>query len=200
MGFGWPIAFSPGINYSFGVDCHSNNTSSILQLARSALQMARQKAALPLIEKGQSPLGLRGSTEEAFNAATIQGARAVQMGDQIGSIKEGKFADLVIFDTLDSLGISCVAESDPLTAVLRHSEVSDVEGVIIDGFWRKRAGKLTPVPQKTGELLSWEQVRTELERSRKEIAEREKSLNMEKAKESLTMMFGIDPKILVDQE
>ena len=201
MGFGWPLAFTPGINYTLGVDCHTNNTSSIISLARSALQMARQEDGSKNAEQGKLSLQLRGSTEEAFNAATIRGARAVLLGDKIGSIKEGKLADLVIFDTLNSLGMSCVAESDALTAVVRHSDVRDIEGVIVDGAWRKQGGKLLPVKvEAMGEALTWDRIRENLLRSQREIIERQKLLNMEKATESMVMMFGIDKSKLIDGE
>ncbi|KIW84032.1 hypothetical protein Z517_03278 [Fonsecaea pedrosoi CBS 271.37] len=198
MGFGWPIAFHPGVNFSFGVDCHTNNTSSILGLARSALQMARQQGNLPNVEQGAMALTLRGSAEEAFNAATIRAARAVQLGDKIGSLAEGKLADLVVFDTLHSTGMSCVADSDPLTAVVRHSDVRDVEAVMIDGVWRKKDGKLRPVTvEGTNETLEWSHVRTKLRDSAGQIAEKQKGLNMDKAKEALIAMFRIDRSKLV---
>ncbi|KAH7142014.1 hypothetical protein EDB81DRAFT_691484 [Dactylonectria macrodidyma] len=205
MGFGWPLAFARGINFTFGVDCHSNNTSSILGLARSALQMARQRDAVTEMDGADGAphrmnLQLRGSTQEAFNAATINGARAVLLGDQIGSIKEGKLADLVIFDAAGSLGMSCVAESDPLTAVVRHSDGRDVEAVIIDGVWRKKHGKICPVTvEGTKDALEWPSIRDKLLESQRAIQQRQKSLNMDKAKEALIAMFRIDKGNLIEK-
>ncbi|KAK7425522.1 hypothetical protein QQZ08_007963 [Neonectria magnoliae] len=205
MGFGWPLAFSPGINFTFGVDCHTNNTSSILGLARSALQMARQRDAVAEMDGADGAphrmnLQLRGSTQEAFNAATINGARAVLLGDQIGSIKEGKLADLVIFDAAGSLTMSCVAESDPLTAVVRHSDGRDVEAVIIDGVWRKKHGKICPVTVKeTGHTLEWPSIRDKLLESQRGIQRRQKDLNIDKAKEALVGMFRIEKASLVEK-
>ncbi|KAH7116333.1 hypothetical protein EDB81DRAFT_916702 [Dactylonectria macrodidyma] len=204
MGFGWPLAFEPGINSTIGVDCHTNNTSSIISLARSALQMARQKQAVAELGEGGSGcmhLRPRGSTEDAFNAATIAGARAVLMGDNIGSIKEGKLANLVIFDAAGSPGMSCVAESDALTAVVRHSDVRDIESVMINGVWRKRGGKLCKVTvEATGEQLDWSSIRDKLVQSQRDIQERQKGLNIEKAKEGLIGMFRIDKSKLIPKE
>ncbi|KAM5343945.1 hypothetical protein ACJ41O_012482 [Fusarium nematophilum] len=203
MGFGWPLAFTPGVNYTLGVDCHSNNTSSILSLARSALQMARQQDVVAEMDGADGAprrmkLQPRGSTQEAFNAATINGARAVLQGDNIGSIKEGKLADLVIFDAAGSLSMSCVAESDPLTAVVRHSDIRDVEAVLIDGVWRKKAGRICPVSVKeTGQVLEWPAIRGKLLESQHGIQQRQKNLNLDKAREALVAMFRIDEGNLV---
>ncbi|CAI0643771.1 unnamed protein product [Colletotrichum noveboracense] len=203
MGFGWPLAFTPGINYTLGVDCHTNNTSSILSLARTALQLARQRNTVKEMNGGEGApqrMDLRptGSTEDAFNAATIRGARAVLLGNEIGSIKEGKQADLVIFDALGSVGMSCVSESDPLTAVVRHSDSRDIEAVMIDGVWRKRDGRLCPVTvEETGASLAWLAIRQNLLASQRDIQERQKNLNVDKAKEALVAMFQIDKSKLV---
>ncbi|RSL45179.1 hypothetical protein CEP51_016127 [Fusarium floridanum] len=205
MGFGWPVAFTSGINTTFGVDCHTSSTSSILALARSASHMARQQNAVAETENGTGAprrmhLNPRGSTQEAFNAATINGARAVLLGDQIGSIKVGKLADLVIFDAPSSPSMSCVSESDPLAAVVRHSDVRDVEGVIVDGVWRKKNGKIRPVTVKeTGETLEWSQIRDELLKSQRDIQQRQKGLNLDKAREALVAMFYIDKSKLIEK-
>jgi cytosine/adenosine deaminase-related metal-dependent hydrolase len=205
MGFGWPVAFTPGVNATLGVDCHSSSTSSILSLARSASNMARLRDAVAEMDGGNGAprrmhLQPRGSTQAAFNAATINGARAVLLGDQIGSIKEGKLADLVIFDAAGSVGMSCVSESDPLTAVVRHSDVRDVEGVLVDGVWRKKDGKICPVSVKeTGDILEWPDIRDRLLESQREIQERQKGLNMDKAREALIAMFHIDRSKLIEK-
>ncbi|KAK7725770.1 hypothetical protein SLS63_007925 [Diaporthe eres] len=206
MGFSWPIAFTPGVNTTLGVDCHTSSTSSILALARSASHMARQRDAVAETDGGgegaprRMHLQPRGSTQEAFNAATINGARAVLLGDQIGSIREGKLADLVIFDAAGSLGMSCVSESDPLAAVVRHSDVGDVEGVIVDGVWRKKNGRICPVSvEGTGRALEWTDIREKLLQSQADIQQRQKDLNMDKAREALIAMFHIDKSKLVEK-
>lgn len=205
MGFGWPVAFTPGVNATFGVDCHTSSTSSILSLARSASNMARLRDAVAEMDGGNGAprrmhLQPRGSTQEAFNAATINGARAVLLGDQIGSIKEGKLADLVIFDAAGSVAMSCVSESDPLTAVVRHSDVRDVEGVLVDGVWRKKDGKICPVTvEETSDILEWPDIRNRLLESQREIQERQKGLNMDKAREALIAMFHIDESKLIEK-
>lgn len=205
MGFGWPVAFTHGASTTLGVDCHTSSTSSILSLARSASHMARQRDAVAETDGGDGAprrmhLQPRGSTLEAFNAATINGARAVLLSDQIGSIKEGKLADLVIFDAAGSLGMSCVSESDPLVAVVRHSDVRDVEGVIVDGVWRKKNGKICPVRvEDTGDALEWPDIRDKLLQSQSDIKQRQKDLNMDKARDALIAMFHIDKSKLIEK-
>lgn len=207
MGFGWPVAFSPGVSTTLGVDCHTSSTSSILSLARSASNMARQRDAVAETDGGigegapqRMHLQPRATTQEAFNAATINGARAVLLGDQIGSIREGKLADLVIFDAAGSVGMSCVSESDPLAAVVRHSDVRDVEGVIVDGVWRKKGGKVCAVTvEETGDTLEWPAIRDKLLKSQADIQERQKDLNMDKGKEALIAMFHIDKSKLIEK-
>lgn len=205
MGFGWPIAFTPGVNATFGVDCHTSSASSILALARSASNMTRLRDAVTEMDGASGAprrmhLQPSGSTQDAFNAATINGARAVLLGDQIGSIKEGKLADLVIFDAAGSLSMSCVSESDPLAAVVRHSDVRDVEAVLVDGMWRKKDGKICPVTvEETGEKLEWSDIRGRLLESQRDIQERQKGLNMDKAREALIAMFHIDESKLIQK-
>lgn len=68
MGFGWPVAFVPGVNTTLGVDCHTSSTSSILSLARSESNMARQRDAVAEMDGGAgAPLRMhlqpRGSTQ-----------------------------------------------------------------------------------------------------------------------------------------
>ena len=67
---------------------------------RLLLSLARQKTNQDLIAKKKIPAKLIGTTEQVFNLGTIKGARAVNMGEQTGSITEGKLADVVIFDGL----------------------------------------------------------------------------------------------------
>lgn len=86
--------------------------------------------------------------------------------------------------------MSCVSESDPLAAVVRHSDVRDVEGVLVDGFWRKKNGKMCPMTVKeTGDTLEWPAVRDRLLQSQSDIQQRQKDSNTYKAREALIAMF-----------
>jgi imidazolonepropionase-like amidohydrolase len=63
---------------------------------------------------------MKDKTIDAFNLATIKGARAAELGDKIGSITVGKFADLVFWDK-NSPGRLVAAEQDLVAAIIHHS-------------------------------------------------------------------------------
>ena len=84
------------------------------------------------------------TVEEMFNLGTIQGARAIGMGDQLASSTEGKLADVVIFDAKTPSRI-CGGQHNPLAAIVVHSSPRDIHTVIIDGKIRKQAGDLLPI-------------------------------------------------------
>jgi cytosine/adenosine deaminase-related metal-dependent hydrolase len=66
----------------------------------------------------------------ALRMATINGARALGLADQIGSIEVGKRADLQLVN-LDRLHTT--PQPDPVSTIVYAAEASDVEMVIIDG-------------------------------------------------------------------
>ena len=214
---GWPVALRPDTLGSIGIDCHTNNNSSILSEARLLLQMARQETNLEVIAQWNHPNNLRGDTTKAFNLATIDGAKAVGMSDRIGSIAEGKLADLVIFDAT-SPAMICAVEWDPVVAVLRHSDIRDIDTVIIDGKICKRDGKLVDVDveflfcfggggfgcdleesaaarqeKKNKKKLSWGEIAKELVNSRTEVQKRIDRCGIQPARDMYSQMVGCDP-------
>ncbi|QKD52149.2 uncharacterized protein FOBCDRAFT_238465 [Fusarium oxysporum Fo47] len=121
----------PGINQicSLGVDCHSATTSSLLSEMRLVLQMARGRDSEQHIRLGRHPSGLSRKTLEVFNMGKIQGARALRMSQDIGSISVGKKGDLVIFDVLTP-GMYRAAHRDPVLAIVLHSNIRDVDTLL----------------------------------------------------------------------
>ncbi|KFY72790.1 hypothetical protein V499_07087 [Pseudogymnoascus sp. VKM F-103] len=188
---GWPVALRSDVHGSLGVDSHAFCGSSILSEARAALLLARQETNAALLDKGEFPQKLVGGAREAFNLATVGGARAVGMGDKIGRIREGYLADLVVVDGRTP-GMAGVSSWDPVVAVVGHSGVRDVETVIVDGVVRKRGGKLVGVELEGGERLEWEGVAEKVERSREEVQRRIEGVNLEKARELVVGMWHVD--------
>ncbi len=77
-----------------------------------------------------------GFTEaEALLAGTLDSARALGMGDELGSLEVGKLADVL------------VVEGDPLTDV---GAIANVAEVFRDGRWVVRRGAVTPIPPERG--------------------------------------------------
>ena len=76
--------------------------------------------------------------------ATIDGARALGLGGEIGSIETGKRADL----TLVSVNRPHMTpHPDPVSSIVYAAEASDVETVLIDGRVVMLAGELTTLDE-----------------------------------------------------
>lgn len=109
-----------GISVSLGADgAPCNNRLDIFTEMRTAALL--QKVS-------HSPQSLPALT--ALRMATINGAKALGLADQIGSIEIGKRADLVLMN-LQSLHTS--PNYDPVSAIVYAAEAGNVETVIIDG-------------------------------------------------------------------
>ena len=67
-----------------------------------------------LVEMGLSPM-------EAIQAATLESAKLVQLGDRLGSLQAGKLADVVVFD------------GDPLADISGLRDRQRIKWVIKDG-------------------------------------------------------------------
>jgi 5-methylthioadenosine/S-adenosylhomocysteine deaminase len=87
----------------------------------------RTAALLQKVVHGPEALPAR----TALRMATIDGARAMGLDSQIGSLEVGKRADVIVVN-LDSLHLS-PGPTDVISALVYAGEASDVETVIIDG-------------------------------------------------------------------
>lgn len=196
MGLGDVVCFREDIksNASIGIDCHSNNSADVITQIRLGMQHARGQANQTAMDNGgYAKIDIK--LEEAFNLGTVQGARAVNMEDQIGSLAEGKLADIVVFDAI-SPSMICAAQQNPLAAILLHSSVRDVRMVIVDGIIRKECGELCKLELLDGpngvlsEKMSWDKVAKELLSSRSVINERGIGQGQDVGKEALVHLYS----------
>lgn len=176
---------------SLGVDCHTWGTSYLPTQMNLALQQRRLARATEVAGDGQGwARRLEGTVEAAFNLGTVAGARAAGLAGEVGRLREGYRADVVVLEGA-SPGMLAAAAQDPVAAVVLHSSVRDVCVVIADGVVRKEGGRLCDVcveeapggsvvegggegqgVVEVGRRLSWEDVARETLRSREAVDER----------------------------
>jgi cytosine/adenosine deaminase-related metal-dependent hydrolase len=211
MGHGMPVCFDTPLSpfCSLGVDCHSNNSSDVMTQMRLALQSARAVRNQKFIDQGKLPRTVKHTVEDVFNLGTILGAKAVGMENEIGSLAVGKRADIVIFDGT-SPATACVAEENPIAAIILHASIRDVDTVIVNGVIRKEKGQLATVVTdgKLENLLSqstesrkewgWKDVYGKLREVRSRIVERTQGDDYEKIGKHLNKAMHIQEHVIVD--
>lgn len=110
-----------GVNVCLGTDGAASN---------NCLNMFHELSLLTLIHKGTGRTPQCVSAREGFRIATINGARALGLEQEIGSIEAGKKADLAILD----LNTPSLTPRNNLLAGLSYSaNGSEVDTVIING-------------------------------------------------------------------
>lgn len=80
----------------------------------------------------------------ALRMATIDGARALGLGKEVGSIETGKRADMILVN-LD--GLHTTPRPDLVSTIVYAAEASDVDTTIIDGRVVMRQGRLTTLDE-----------------------------------------------------
>ena len=116
-----PELLAKGIRVALG--CDSPNNSNHLDLVR-AMNMAAVQYKDARQDTRQIP------AETALEMATLMGARALGLGDELGSIEPGKKADLVLFDTERP---EWQALWNPINNLVYSADGRSVHTVIVDG-------------------------------------------------------------------
>ena len=94
------------------------------------------------LEDGRTQNEFQITPRKIIEIATIEGARSMQMDDQIGSLKPGKRADIIMIDTRM---INDAPTLDVEHTIVEAVEPANVDTVIVDGRILKRHGKLTAI-------------------------------------------------------
>ena len=116
-----PEMLERGINVCLGTDGAASNNS---------LNLVHEMSLMALIHKGTHRSPQCVSAEEVYRMATINGARALSLESDIGSIEKGKKADIAIWD-LNTPSMRPV--NNPVASLSYSANGSEVDTVIIDG-------------------------------------------------------------------
>ena len=129
-----PKMLRNGITVSLGVDgAASNNAQDMVELMKfTALQ---HKVAT------RDPLAM--TAEKVLEMATIDGARALGMEDEIGSLEVGKKADLVIFDPVECP--KAIPMHNPVSTLVYSASMKNIVGAMVDGKVVMENGVITTV-------------------------------------------------------
>jgi 5-methylthioadenosine/S-adenosylhomocysteine deaminase len=110
-----------GITVSLGTDgAASNNNLSIL----------KEMSLAALIAKGYTGDARAVPAQTALEMATISGAKALLMSDEIGSLKAGKKADIQLIDISSP---HYYPKEDPVVHLVYSGYSGDINTVIING-------------------------------------------------------------------
>lgn len=196
-----PIALMPKFksHASLGVDCHSRGTSFMPAQMRLILQYSWSERSERLAANGTWSRHDEPTVAKVFNLATVGGARAIRMAGEVGQIKIGAKADLVIFN-MTSPSMLAAAQENPVAAIVLHSSERDVSTVIVDGVVRKAEGNLLPVSVAEniahgdasgleGRQIAWTEIVDRVLESRKrineQINEKMRGINWRAAKDAV---------------
>ncbi len=113
-----------GIAVGLGSDGASSGTIDLFQAARVAWVAQQAQFGTPWHDRSVL------SPEDALTLATLGGARALGLGDELGSLRAGKLADLLL---VDPSGLDAQPVYDPAFTAARAVVGHDVTTVIVDG-------------------------------------------------------------------
>ncbi|MGW7485622.1 amidohydrolase family protein [Streptomyces sp. NPDC054786] len=136
MRFGAPMAGRlrrAGVTTGLGADAVTSAPGDMFSQMRAALMSSHfdedDTAGTPTVKAA-----------DVLRMATAEGAAALGLGDEVGSLGVGKRADLVLLRA-DALNLAPVAH-DPIGAVVTAAHPGNVDTVLVDGRPVKRHGQL----------------------------------------------------------
>lgn len=122
-----------------GIDIASNQSADMFTQMRLGVQSVRALRNMELARRGRFPAKLELTATDVLRAATIDGAHALGLEAEVGSLTEGKRADLILIRKND---INMAPVNDATAAAVHYANVGNIDTVIAGGVVRKRHGIL----------------------------------------------------------
>jgi len=137
-GHGHPASYLIQDQAALGIDTHFTFSIDIIGQMRIWLQSTRLGLYQDTLNRFKIPSNTPMTVRQAFLLGTRNGGLALKRPD-LGVLREGAKADVLVFST-DAIGL--VGWSDPVAAIVLHSNVADIEDIYVDGKLVKTGGKL----------------------------------------------------------
>lgn len=119
------------------------DAQAVVSLSHDHMNRSGRADMFRLMDTTMSGAALGGGEALTFlqtlRLATLDGARALNLEDKVGSLEPGKHADLV---AIRKNSLSLTPVFDPVTTVVNSAANSDIDWVIIDGVVKKKNGTL----------------------------------------------------------
>lgn len=139
--FAWQQAIDHGLTPALGIDLDTAFGSDLFGEMHALF--GQQRAAMRYRRfRGEQDVPAPISVEAVLEAATVNGARAAGLQDQIGTLAVGRRADVIMVRTDD---VAVFPVTDAVGTIVQAVERANVDTVMVAGAIRKRAGKLVGV-------------------------------------------------------
>jgi 5-methylthioadenosine/S-adenosylhomocysteine deaminase len=142
MGLGLPpteLALAARTKLNVGTDVVTGVSTDIFTQMRFLLQTQRGLTNDHFHKQETMPDKVTMTAKQVLELVTIKSAECFGLGDRLGSLVPGKDADITLIRKSD---INMRAASDPISAVVLHAGVANVDTVIVGGNIVKQNGRL----------------------------------------------------------
>jgi 5-methylthioadenosine/S-adenosylhomocysteine deaminase len=142
MGHGIPVTdkvLEAGGRPTWGVDVCSSVSGDMGSQMRIGLQLQRMFDNQAVLEGDEEVTEVSITCRDTLEMATIEGARALGLEDEIGTLTPGKRADVVMIRTDDFM---TAPSHSPIQTAVFQSDPSHIDTVLVDGEPVKRHGEL----------------------------------------------------------
>ena len=130
-----PAFLEAGINVCLGTDgCGSNN----------ALNMFQEMNAAALAYKGANRKCPCVGADDVLNMATVNGAKAIGREGELGEIREGMLADLILIDLRQP---QMIPANNLVSALVYSATGAEVDTVVVDGKVLMAGRRLTTIDE-----------------------------------------------------
>ncbi len=143
MGLGLPptgAVLAARARLNIGTDVVTGVSTDMFTQMRFLLQTQRALTNETFHKRESMPDRLTVTARQVLEFATIKSAECLGLDRRIGSLSPGKEADIILLRKTD---INMRAAADPVSAIVLHAGVANVDTVIVGGNVVKQGGKLS---------------------------------------------------------